>query len=209
MDKKDKILKRADLRSETFKKGEIKEIILGSLGVGILLGGTFLITPNFPIIYSSILSLIKELRKREPSNKQVKRVLKELEKKEIISIEKRGEEVVVRLKGWLNPQVLKYSLKGILEYKRKKKVWKGKWFLVIFDVPEKQRNKRDYLRRFLHSIGFFAYQQSVYIFPYECKEEVALIKKIVEGGKYITYVVADSIENDEAVKRHFQLKGNE
>jgi len=197
----EKILKER----EKFRKGEIKEMVLGALGVSILLAGTFLVTPNFPIIYSSILSLIKELRKKEPSNRQVKRVLKELEKKEIISLEKRGEEVVVRLKGWLSPQVLKYSLKGILEYKKRKKTWKGKWFLVIFDVPEKQRNKRNYLRGFLRYIGFYPYQQSVYIYPYECKEEIALVKKMVEGGRYISYVIADSIENEADVKRHFQL----
>ena len=185
--------KKLSVKQEKFNKGEIREMILGALGVSILLGGTFLVTPNFPIVYASILGLIKEFGKKEPSKRQVKRALKELEKKEIVSIEKKGDEVYVSLKGWISPQVLKYSLKGILEYKRKKKTWKGKWFLVIFDVPEKQRNKRDYLRRFLHYVGFYAYQQSVYIFPYECKEEVALIKKIVEGGKYITYVVAESI----------------
>lgn len=189
-----------------FKKGEIKEMVLGAVGVSVLLAGTFLVTPNFPIIYASIVGLIKDFKKKEPTKKQVKRVLKELEKKEIISIEKNGEEVRVKTKGWLNPQILKYSLKGILEYKRKKKEWKGKWFLVIFDVPEKQRNKRDYLRKFLRFIGFYPYQQSVYIYPFECKEEVALIKKIVEGGKYITYVIAESIENDQAVKRYFKLE---
>ena len=198
--------KKLSVKQEKFNKGEIREMILGALGVSILLGGTFLVTPNFPIVYASILGLIKEFGKKEPSKRQVKRALKELEKKEIVSIEKKGDEVYVSLKGWISPQVLKYSLKGILEYKRKKKTWKGKWFLVIFDVPEKQRNKRDYLRRFLHNIGFYPYQQSVYLFPYECKEEIGLIKKIVEGGKYITYVVAESIENDDEVKRYFQLK---
>ena len=194
------------IKNEEFKKGQIREIVLAALGISVLLGGSILITPNFPIVFASILGLIKEFTEKKPTNIQVKRVLKNLEKKEIISLEKKGEEVYVKLKGWLSPKVLKYSLKGILDYKRKKKEWKGKWFLVIFDVPEEQRNKRDYLRRFLNYIGFFPYQQSVYIYPYECSEEIALVKKMVEGGKYISYVIADSIENEDAVKRHFQLK---
>lgn len=77
--------------------------------------------------------------------------------------------------------------------------------MVIFDVPEGQRNKRDYLRRFLREIGFYPYQQSVYIFPFECKKEIDLIKKIVEGGKYISYIIAEEIENEEKVKRFFGL----
>lgn len=201
----DKDKEKFEKLQNEFKKGEIRELVLGAVGVSVLLAGTFLVTPNFPIIYTSILSLIKEFGKKEPSKRQVRRVLKDLEKKEIISLEKNGEEVRVKLKGWLHPQIQKYSLKGILEYKRKKKTWNGKWFLVIFDVPEKQRNKRNYLRQFLRFIGFYQYQQSVYIYPFECKEEIALIKKIVEGGKYITYVIAESIENEQAAKRHFQL----
>ena len=66
---------------------------------------------------------------------------------------------------------------------RREKKWPGKWFLVFFDVPEKQRNKRDYLRSFLKDVGFYPYQQSVYIFPYECEEEIKLIKQIVESAK--------------------------
>ena len=123
---------------------------------------------------------------------------------DIITIEKKGDEVVVYLKGW-NSTILKYSLRSLLDLKKKKKKWQGKWFLVFFDVPEKQRNKRNYLRSFLHYIGFYPYQQSVYIFPYECEEEIALIKKIVEGAKYISYVIAEKIEFEDEIKRHFGL----
>jgi len=60
------------------------------------------------------------------------------------------------------------------------KKWDGKWFIVVFDVPEVERNKRNFLRKFLNEIGFFLYQQSVYVFPYECEEEIKLVKRIVE-----------------------------
>ena len=53
----------------------------------------------------------------------------------------------------------------------------------MFDVPEKQRNKRDYLRHLLAFIGFVQYQQSVYVYPFECKKEIDLIKKVVEESK--------------------------
>ena len=93
-----------------------------------------------------------------------------------------------------------------MEYKKKKKQWNGKWFLVFFDVPEIQRNKRDYLRKFLIHLGFYQYQKSVYIFPYECEEEVKLIKKIIEGAKYMKYIIAEKIEEEETAKNYFNLK---
>ncbi|MBI4225729.1 hypothetical protein HY612_01310, partial [Candidatus Roizmanbacteria bacterium] len=49
------------------------------------------------------------------------------------------------------------------------------------------------------------YQQSVYLFPYECAKEVEQIKKIVEAAKYMKYVVAEKIEDEDEAKRFFGL----
>ena len=199
-----KAIQETKKKDKGFKHGELREIIIKCIGLSILLGGTFLVTPNFPIVYSGILKLIEEFTKKKVPEAKVKRVLKNLEKKELISIEKKGNQVLVRLKSW-NPIVLKYSLKSLLDFKRKEKKWGGKWFLVFFDVPEKQRNKRNYLRSYLRDIGFYPYQQSVYVFPYACEEEIKLIKKIVESAKYISYIVAEKIEFEAEAKRHFNL----
>jgi CRISPR-associated endonuclease Cas2 len=191
---------------EHFKPGELRKIVLSAVGLGILLGGTFLVTPNFPIIYASILSLIKEFSQKKIPERKIRRVMKNLEKKEIIDISEKNGEVYVHLKSGWTPKILKYSLRPLLELKRKNKKWNGKWFFVIFDVPEGQRNKRDYLRKFLIQVGFYQYQQSVYIFPFECKKEVELIKKIIEGAKYISYIIADEIENETQAKFFFKLQ---
>lgn len=204
MTKKDNETKSKN-RDEKFKHGELREVILSCVGLGVLLGGTFLVTPNFPIIFASLLGLVKELTKKNIPENKIRRVLGNLEKKEILFIKKSKDEIVVDLKHFFTPLTLKYSLKPLLDLKKRKKKWDGKWFLVFFDVPEQQRNKRVYLREFLKDIGFYQYQKSVYIFPYECESEVALIKKIVEVGKYVSYVIADKIENERAIKTYFGL----
>lgn len=190
---------------EKFKSGELREVVLSAIGLGILLGGTFLVTPNFPIIYSLFAGLIKEFTEKDIPKRKIRRVLKNLERRELISLEKRDGEVYVHLKSGFTPLILKYSLKPLLELKRKKKTWNGKWFMVFFDVPIKQNKKRVELRRFLKYIGFYSYQQSVYIYPYECEKEIELVKKIVESAKYMSYVVAEKIENDKSVKIFFGL----
>ena len=93
----------------------------------------------------------------------------------------------------------------MLDFKRKEKKRDGRWFLVFFDVPEIQRNKRDYLRKFLRKLGFFPYQKSVYLFPYECEEEVRLIKKIVAGAKYMKYIIAEKIEDEDLARTFFKI----
>lgn len=201
MKKLEKVSKAAPKK---FESGQIKDIVMAGIVLTTLAVGIS-ITPNFPIVLGGLMVLLEKEEKGPISKRKVRRVLKELEKKKVLWIEEKDGEAVVYIKNLFHTSVAKYSLKSLLELKLKKKKWGGKWVLVIFDVPESQKNKRDYLRRFLSKVGFFAYQKSVYVFPYECEEEVALIKKIVEGGKYIKYVLADKIEDEPKVKRHFNL----
>lgn len=193
------------LNEGKFKAGELKEVILAGIGVSVLLAGTFLITPNFPIVFAGLMKIIEEFRKEKIPEIKVKRVLKNLEKKKIISIERNGEEVIVKVLDNHNVDLIKYSVKQLLYLKKKQKAWNKKWFLVAFDVPEEEKNKRNYLRSFLKQIGFFQYQKSLYAYPYECEKEIALIKKIVEGGKYINYIIAERLEKEPEMKAHFQL----
>lgn len=189
-----------------FKPGEIKHLVFAALGISIVISGTVLVTPNFPIVVGSILKIIEELKHIKIPKSKLKRTLQQLEKKKLITLEKEKDQVVVKILEAGKVNVFKYSLKSILDFKKKEKKWDGRWFLVIFDVPEKERNKRDYLRRFLADIGFYPYQQSVYVFPYECHKEVFLLKKIVEGGKYISYIVAESLEYEDKLKDVFDIK---
>lgn len=188
-----------------FKRGEISKIILTTLGIGVLLGGSILITPNFPIIIGTFIKLIEEIKGIKLPKAKVKRTLKQLEKRKILSLVTRNNEVYVEVEDVWDREILKYSIQSLLELKQKSE-WQGKWFLVIFDVPEIERNKRYYLRAFLKEIGFYQYQQSVYIFPYECEKEVLLIKKIIEGGKYLSYLIADKIEYENKLKTYFHLR---
>ena len=191
-------------KMKKFKKGEIAKIILATIGIGAILGGTVLITPNFPIIIGSFIKLIKEIKGIKLPKLKVKRTLKLLEKRKILNLVIKNSEVYIEVEDAWNKEILKYSIQSLLAMRKKLK-WQGKWFLVIFDVPEEQRNKRYYLRKFLKEIGFYQYQQSVYVFPYECEKEIILIKKIIEGGKYLSYIVAEKVEYEDKLKTYFHL----
>jgi len=113
--------------------------------------------------------------------------------------------VFVRVRDKNNLSILKYSIKSSLEFKKQSHKWDKKWVIVFFDVPEEERNKRDYLRKFLLRLGFYPYQKSVYLFPYQCEEEIVLIRKIIEGGKYLKYIIAEKIEDEDTAKEFFKL----
>ena len=186
------------------KKGQLYWYILEVIGLTLISGGNPL-RPIIPLAIGEIIKTLKEVKNLNVEESRIRKSLSKLEKKDIIELEEKGENVFIKLKDKKNITVVKYSIKAILDFKKKKKKWGNKWYLVFFDVPEMQNNKRDYLRRYLLKIGFIKYQQSVYIFPYECEKEITLIKKIVEGAKYMKYIVAEKIDNESNFKKIFKL----
>ena len=187
------------------KRGQLYWYILEVIGLSLIIGGGSPLRPTLPIMVKAIIKTLKEIKKLNVDEDKVKKSLQRLEKKEIIELVEQGDNVYVYLKDKDNPTVFQYSIRALFDLKRKRKKGNGKWYMVFFDVPEVQKNKRNYLRRFLIKVGFYRYQKSVYVFPYECEKEIALIKKIIEGAKYMKYIVADKIEDEEEIKKHYLI----
>ena len=153
------------------KKGQLYWYILEIIGLTLVSGGNPL-RPIIPLAIKEIIKTLKEVKNLNIEEEKIRKSLESLERKEIIEVEEKGNEVFVRLKDKNNSTVIKYSIKALLDFKKKEKKWNRKWFLVFFDVPETQRNKRNYLRKYLLDIGFYRYQQSIYIFPTNVKRRL-------------------------------------
>lgn len=89
----------------------------------------------------------------------------------------------------------------------KPKSWDKKWRVIIFDIPEKERAIRDYLRIKLYQIGFLQVQKSVFIYPFECTQEISLICDEHGGRQYIKYMIADILEGEDDIIDEFLDKG--
>ena len=83
--------------------------------------------------------------------------------------------------------------------------WDERWRIVIFDVWERRRAVRDRLRFLLKRIGFVKLQNSVWAYPYDCEEVIALIRTELRVGKGALYIIADGIEGDHWLREHFGL----
>ncbi len=75
----------------------------------------------------------------------------------------------------LTPEGRKRALHLALEYFALKKAdqWDGRWRIVTFDIPKKHSGLRDALRNKLTEIGMVRLQDSVFVYPYPCHEEIA------------------------------------
>ncbi len=88
---------------------------------------------------------------------------------------------------------------------RNQKKWDGKWRVLIFDIPEKNRRLRDRIREMLRHLGFVRLQDSVWVFPYNCEDLVALLKSEWRIGYKMRYMVVQELEGEASLKRDFGL----
>lgn len=85
------------------------------------------------------------------------------------------------------------------------KVWDKKWRLVIFDIPEKKKRIREALRMKLKELKFYELQKSVFIHPFNCKDEMDFIIEFFQARPFVRFAVVENIDNESHLKNIFGL----
>ncbi|MBU3942839.1 hypothetical protein KKA24_02555 [Patescibacteria group bacterium] len=110
----------------------------------------------------------------------------------------------LKVKGYIKESGLKAE-KGILLTKKgeqkalglncklieKEKRKDGKWIMIMYDIPEKKRSLRVFLRRDLMSLGYKKFQNSIWVCPYDVYKET---EKVIQGYLLTSYVKIFLIE---------------
>lgn len=81
--------------------------------------------------------------------------------------------------------------------------WDGKWRVVIFDVPEKLHYNRDRFRDYLKSLNFIQVQQSVYVYPFECTNEISILSQALNISDFVTIMVSEIIQGENKIIESF------
>ncbi|MFC1756989.1 CRISPR-associated endonuclease Cas2 [Patescibacteria group bacterium] len=169
----------------------------------LLLGGLAIGLSRSPRKAFQILDSMTEEWK-DISKNHLKRAIKSLYESKMIK-EKYNKDgtttIILTVEG--KKKALTYNLLDLKIAKPKK--WDGRWRIVLFDIPEKRRKERDSLRYFLRDMGFFEYQKSVFVHPYDCENEIDYIIEDFKVRKFVRFVVADKLDNELHLKKHFDL----
>ena len=83
--------------------------------------------------------------------------------------------------------------------------WDKRWRIVLFDIPNTKKKIRDILRFHLKKLGFYEFQESVFIYPYDCRNEMDYLIEFYDIRKFVRFVVADSIDTELHLKSYFNL----
>lgn len=182
------------------RKAQIQKIILGTVAAAGVLS-VALIAPN---ALQALAMLETSISRRKRPIYVVNTAFGRLLEKGYLRIERAGDKKFVRITDSGKIALAKMIAKS--PDSRKHRRWDKRWRVVIYDIAEQRKYKRQLLREALERFGFLKLQGSVWIYPYDAEELVKLLKANFRLGKDVMYMVVEHLENDSALRMHFGLK---
>lgn len=169
----------------------------------LLAGGVALGLSASPGRYSKIKKVLsKELA--SINQKQITRAVNRLYESKLISYdEKEDGSVELMLNDEGRTRALCYKIHEMQINKPKQ--WDQRWRVVLFDIPEKQKSLRDALRNKLKQLNLLEFQKSVFVHPYECRDEIDFVIELYDARRYVRFIEAVSIDNELHLKKRFNL----
>ncbi|MDO8594876.1 MAG: hypothetical protein Q7R93_05205 [bacterium] len=179
--------------------GVTKKKVLLLLAGGLALGLT-----GSPRTYWKI---VGEMRKEwsELTKQSAERAINALYASKLVSAKENGDgtfTLIMVEKG--RKKALTYDL-----YRMKIKVpavWDRQWRLISFDVPVGKKQLRDSLREHLLKLGFYEFQQSVFIHPFNCADEIEYLTELYDARKYVRFFLVSKADNELHLKKFFGLE---
>lgn len=181
---------------ESGRRVDVQHILLTSIGGGVLSVDVLVVNAL------SILTAFKKNDRRYRSSYYVQNAIGKLQKNGLLSIDKKGDTSLVRLTEKGSRELAHYTAETET---LKPKKWDGKWRLVIFDIKETKKGKRDRVRRNLIRFGFERLQNSIWVYPYECEDLITFLKADCKIDKEVLYIVSEKIPDDGWIRKKFGL----
>jgi DNA-binding transcriptional regulator PaaX len=179
-------------------KSEIIKDILTIL----IVSGMVCIAATSPYFGTNIVKGFKKMKRY--NKKKVYNTFYKLRKSGCIRIKSQKGQIYISLTekgkkkaGWLQIDSLKI--------KRPRK-WDRKWRLVAFDISQPRLIYREALRGKLKELGFYLLQKSIWVHPFDCRDEVNLLRDFFSFSEdEMKLIVANDIGRDRELKEIFKL----
>ena len=170
----------------------------------LLMGGLALGLSASPKGYFKVLKAIGEEWKKI-EKEALKRAVKKLYQSKLIrETQNLDGTITMILTDRGKEKALTYNLEK-MQIKEPKR-WDKQWRMVLFDIPERARKIRDAFRHHLKRLGFYEFQKSVFVHPFDCQDEIDYLIEFYDARKFIRFIIAESIDNELHLKAHFGLE---
>ena len=187
-----------------FKNIEIKidpkvKDVLMLLAAGVILTTVVL----FPGI-AALGPLIKEEQKRRERKEwekfnlwRLRQVIKRLEKQKAVEV----IDDVVKITEKGKKKLLRFNL----EKMQLKEKTDGKWRLIVYDVADLRKEQRELFRFMLKKLKCLQLQESVYLTPFVCDDEIEYLRNIFNIGTEVKVIKVLGLENETVYRKYFGL----
>lgn len=179
------------LGKEIDKYPYVKEVLT------ILAAGAFLsaclVMPGLPRILKPFI-----WQERGYRRKRLSQVLKRMREQKLVEVAEIEGTLVVRITQKGMTKALSFKLEGMKI--KKQKSWDRKWRIVIFDIPEKLKTFREVFRERLKNLEFYRLQDSVFIHPYPCFDQIEFLRQLYGVEIGVTYILAEKVEGQEFLR---------
>lgn len=171
--------------------------------MGIFYAGAIpIVAPYFAA--TMVPEIIKLLIRNKREKKNFCNAFSRLKQQGLIKIKNRNGQIYISLTGEGKKKAGKYQINE-LQIKKPNK-WDRKWRILIFDIKEKQRIKREALRGKLKELRLLKLQDSVWIYPYDFHKEIKLLRDFFGlTDDEMKIIIAEKIEGDRKAKTFFKL----
>lgn len=173
-----------------FKLGENEREIIKLVGLGVLVLSSFVV-PGLPVVLKPFI--------KKQGQKKFKKIIKHLEKKDVIylhgdrvKLSKRGRELLQKI------QIQEIEI-------AKKDKWDGNWHLISYDIPDSFKKERDWFAGNLKRLDFERIQKSLWAYPFECKEEIAVMAQTLRVSPFVIVMTTSHLPQEEKLKNRFDL----
>lgn len=187
------------------KRNEIAKLILK----GLFYGGAIAIASTSPFFGPKILPQIIKYARYKKKQKEIEKrkftnAFYNLKRQGLIEMEYRGKQLYISLTKEGRKRCGKFHVDD-LEIKKPWR-WDKKWRILIFDISEKSRIKREALRGKLKELGLYQLQKSVWVCPYEFFKEMDVLRRFFGlKNKEMKMIMASSIEDDEELRKFYNF----
>lgn len=174
---------------------------------GLLLTGAIFVAASSPYFALNLSrGLWKTLGGRKPPYKdpRFKNTFYYLKRRGYLDIKKNNRQIYIHLTSEGRKMAGKYQIDDMNI--KTPETWDKKWRVAIFDIPNNTNIKREAFRGKLKELGFCKIQQSVWVYPYDCKKEIDLLRSFfgLDSGQ-LRLITTLEIGEDTALRKIFNL----
>jgi DNA-binding transcriptional regulator PaaX len=172
--------------------------------MGIFFAGAITITAPY-FVATAIPGIINFLIRNKQEKRSFCNTFSKLRKQGLIKIRNNNGQIYISLTAEGKRKAGKYQIDNLKIKKLKK--WDKKWRILIFDIKNEQKIKREALRGKIKELHLFQLQKSVWIYPYDFTKEMGILRSFFGLTKdEMQIITASNIENDGMAKKFFGLK---